>query len=374
MNSTYDDVKILERVNDKIITVLNNSYINSMGLADNQIDDILLDVSEKCFKDIDKLVKSDPAAKPKEGDFVSSFEYVINSYSCVEAVIHYRVANYIYNYEGIDTLIRIRISRKICEEIKNRLKIDIHPEARIGVPFILDHGFGTVIGQTTDIGNNCYILNCVTLGASGIGQNQEGKRHPVIGDNVSIGRDCFDKNENSDTKKDDPTIGDDVEIGAHVGIYGPVKIGNNVKINPHCLIGIDIPDNHVVSVSCQIQTCNPLTNEGIKYNMSIYGVVPVEDDQLLIFGENLSANSSFLVDEKYNLVNDFSISIKEQEPKKMLLKFNHIEDHVPQNVAVLTNNVKLVLRNENYEILIMKSPGLKAVIHSCIQKREESKE
>ena len=361
MGDFDDDVKILEKVNNKIVSVLNNSLISSMGLADRQIDDIIFDVSDKCFKDIDKLVKSDQGIKPDGGDFVSSFEYVINSYSCVEAVIHYRVANYIYYYNEIDNLTRTRISRKICEEIKNRYQIDIHPEARIGVPFILDHGFGTVIGQTAEIGNNCYFLNCVTLGAAGIGQNPHGKRHPTIKDNVKIGIDEVDDGQKS-TIKDHATVGDDVEIGAHVGIYGPVVIGNDVRINPHCMIGIDVPDHHTVTVSTQVQMCHLHTKEKKAiYNVSIYGVIPVKNDHILIFGENLDFSSSYLVDEHYNIFTTCTVSIQEMDRNKILLKLTLVKNFNKSDAEKLKENAKLVLRDDDYDIIIGKSQGLRAV-------------
>ena len=64
---------------------------------------------------------------------------------------------------------------------------EIHPAARIGRRFVLDHGYGTVIGETCEIGHDCYILCGVTLGARGIANNPDGKRHPRLGNNVEVG-------------------------------------------------------------------------------------------------------------------------------------------------------------------------------------------
>ena len=63
-------------------------------------------------------------------------------------------------------------------------RAEIHPAATIGNNFVLDHGVGTVIGETSEIGDNAYILGGVILGASGISQNPSERRHPKIGDNV----------------------------------------------------------------------------------------------------------------------------------------------------------------------------------------------
>ncbi|MWP49547.1 hypothetical protein [Gilliamella sp. Lep-s21] len=87
---------------------------------------------------------------------------------------------------------------------------------------MIDHGVGTVIGETCIIGNNCYFLQNIILGSSKIAQNKEGGRHPIIGHNV--------------------------EIGGYVRIFGRITIGNNVKISPHSIIYNDVPDNHIVTI------------------------------------------------------------------------------------------------------------------------------
>jgi serine O-acetyltransferase len=96
--------------------------------------------------------------------------------------------------------------------------IEIHPGASIGKPFFIDHGIGSVIGETTVIGSHCVIYHHVTLGSNG---KEIGKRHPTIGDNVVI--------------------------GAGAIILGSKSIGNNVKIGAGAVI-VDaiIPDNCTV--------------------------------------------------------------------------------------------------------------------------------
>ncbi|MFT4279220.1 MAG: serine O-acetyltransferase [Rhodopseudomonas sp.] len=107
--------------------------------------------------------------------------------------------------------------------------IDIHPAARIGARFVLDHGWGTVIGETTIIGQDCYLLGCTILGARGIANNASGKRHP--------------------------TLGDRVEIGGHARILGNITIGDDCFIAPYSTVTQDIPANSKVVIINQLQIC-----------------------------------------------------------------------------------------------------------------------
>lgn len=97
--------------------------------------------------------------------------------------------------------------------------IEIHPGATIGKRLFIDHGSGTVIGETAVIGDDCLIHHGVTLGSSGskvVGT----RRHPILKNNVMI--------------------------GAHATIIGPITIGNNVKIGANSLIIRDVSDGEVI--------------------------------------------------------------------------------------------------------------------------------
>jgi serine O-acetyltransferase len=102
--------------------------------------------------------------------------------------------------------------------------IELHPGAKIGKRFFIDHGSGVVIGETAEIGNNVMLYHQVTLGATGwwktMGPNRRVKRHPTIEDNVTIG------------------------CGA--SILGPVTIGRNSKIGAMALVLEDVPPDSVV--------------------------------------------------------------------------------------------------------------------------------
>jgi len=93
--------------------------------------------------------------------------------------------------------------------------IEIHPGAKIGKGFFIDHGMGVVIGGTAKVGKDCVLFHGVTLGGTG---KHQGKRHPTIGNNVLI--------------------------GTHSTLLGPIKVGNNVKIGAETvIINHDVPDN-----------------------------------------------------------------------------------------------------------------------------------
>jgi len=128
--------------------------------------------------DIEAAYDGDPAAK--------SIEEVILSYPAIVAVATYRIAHLLYRR---DVPLMPRIMGEYAHSITG---IDIHPGARIGKNFFIDHGTGTVIGETTVIGDNVKLYQGVTLGALSFPRDERGKiikggkRHPTIEDNVVI--------------------------------------------------------------------------------------------------------------------------------------------------------------------------------------------
>ena len=84
---------------------------------------------------------------------------LISQYSTYFAVFSYRIAHHLILSAGA-----ARDAFHLSFMARANTGIDIHPEARIGERFVIDHGWGTVIGQTVEIGDDCYILNDVTLG------------------------------------------------------------------------------------------------------------------------------------------------------------------------------------------------------------------
>jgi serine O-acetyltransferase len=123
--------------------------------------------------DMKAAFKGDPAAK--------SVEEVILSYPGFEAITVYRLAHFFWKCQVP------LIPRMMSEMVHSRTGIDIHPGAKIGDSFFIDHGTGVVIGETTVIGKDVKLYQGVTLGALSVKKElADRKRHPTIEDNVTI--------------------------------------------------------------------------------------------------------------------------------------------------------------------------------------------
>ena len=154
-------------------------------------------------EDVKSFLEHDPAAS-------SAFE-VITLYPGFKALRNHRKANFLFRHN-----MRL-IARAMSQRCAHRTGIEIHPGATIGRRVCIDHGTGIVIGETTEIGNDCIIYQGVTLGGTG---KDTGKRHP--------------------------TIGNGVLIGAGAKVLGPINIGNNVKVAAGAVVVKDVDDNSTV--------------------------------------------------------------------------------------------------------------------------------
>jgi len=165
------------------------------------------------YRDFKACFERDPAACTPLG-----FLEVIFLYSGFHAMVGHRLTHLLH---------RIRlplIPRFLSQAGRFLTGIEIHPGARIGPGFFIDHGMGVVIGETTEIGENGTIYQGVTLGGTGIAR---GKRHPTLGDNVVV--------------------------GAGAKILGNIKIGNNVKVGAGSVVVHSVPDHcTVVGVPAEI--------------------------------------------------------------------------------------------------------------------------
>jgi serine O-acetyltransferase len=162
--------------------------------------------------DVKAAFEGDPAAK--------SYEEIVISYPCIIAIATHRIAHELY-LKDVPLIPRI-----MAECAHTRTGIDIHPGARIGKNFFIDHGTGVVIGETSIIGENVKIYQGTTLGALSFPKDERGqiikgiKRHPTIEDNVTIYAEA--------TILGDITIGKGTVVGGNVWVKESVPAGVTV--------------------------------------------------------------------------------------------------------------------------------------------------
>lgn len=155
------------------------------------------------YADIKAAQKRDPAAK--------SFFEIILLYPGLHALIYHRIAHILYQMH------LFFLARFLSQISRFFTGIEIHPGAKIGKRFFIDHGLGVVIGETAIIGDNVLLYQGSTLGGTGIVQ---GKRHPTVGNNVVI--------------------------GAGAKVLGNIVIGDNSYIGANAVVIKDVPDNSTV--------------------------------------------------------------------------------------------------------------------------------
>jgi serine O-acetyltransferase len=147
----------------------------------------------------------DPAAQG-----VSSFE-ILSSWAGVQALLAHRAAHALLD-AGVPLL-----PRMIAYVTRSVTGVEIHPAAQIGRELFIDHGSGVVIGETARIGNRVTLYQGVTLGGTGF---QRGKRHPTLGDNVTV--------------------------GSGAKLLGPIAVGDNAKVGANTVVVEDVPPGATV--------------------------------------------------------------------------------------------------------------------------------
>ncbi len=154
-------------------------------------------------EDIQTVFAKDPAAR-------STLE-VIFCYPGLHAVWLHRIAHFFWKY-------KLKLIARIISHFNRFFTgVDIHPGAKIGRRFFIDHGMGIVIGETTEIGDDVLMYQGAVLGGTSL---ERGKRHPTLGNNIVI--------------------------GAGAIVLGPVKIGDNVKIGAGSVVVTDVPSNSII--------------------------------------------------------------------------------------------------------------------------------
>lgn len=160
----------------------------------------ILCAKEELCDSVQAVKDRDPAAR--------STAEILLLYSGLHAVMAHRVAHRLYKKEHYFA------ARAVSQAARHLTGVEIHPAATIGRGFFIDHGMGVVIGETTEIGDNCTIYQGVTLGGTG---KDVGKRHPTLGNNVMV--------------------------GAGAKVLGPVTIGDNSKIAANAVVLHAVSEN-----------------------------------------------------------------------------------------------------------------------------------
>tara|TARA_B100000378_G_C18004196_1_gene398338 strand:- start:536 stop:1111 length:576 start_codon:yes stop_codon:yes gene_type:complete len=187
---------------------------------------------------LESIIQRDPAAKSKLS--------ILLTYPGVKAVLLHYLAHKLWN-------LKLYLLARIISQFSRFLTgIEIHPAAKIGKNLFIDHGMGTVIGETSIIGDNVTLYHGVTLGGISPAENSNDQR---------------------DTKRH-PTIEDNVIIGCGASILGPIIIGSCARVGANTVVLKDVPP-YATMVG------NPVKNININKDTSFnpYGVRDIDDNK-----------------------------------------------------------------------------------------------
>jgi serine O-acetyltransferase len=157
-------------------------------------------IATEVTSDVTSARDRDPAARG-----VGALE-ILAGWAGVQALLAHRVAHALWE-AGVPG-----VPRTIAYTSRAITGVEIHPAARIGADFFIDHGSGVVIGETTEIGDRVTLYQGVTLGGTGFAR---GKRHPTLEDNVTV--------------------------GSGAKLLGPVTVGRNAKVGANTVVIEDVP-------------------------------------------------------------------------------------------------------------------------------------
>ncbi len=157
----------------------------------------------KFIEDIHSVFERDPSAR-------NAWE-IITCYSGVQAMLFYRLTHRLW-------LLKLKwLARFVSMFARWLTGVEIHPAAKIGRRFFIDHGMGVVIGETAEIGDDCTLYHGVTLGGT---TWEKGKRHPTLGNNIVI--------------------------GAGAKVLGPIMIESGARIGSNAVVVRDVFKNETV--------------------------------------------------------------------------------------------------------------------------------
>lgn len=216
-NIEIDKDTLLERaitIVERLVSAALLECCSTLWFENNRHQNIVNRIKLTCANDLLAFYSKDPSN-------VKDIEVLARSSTSYAAVLHYRLAHWIH--KNLDTPESNMAKAMISRRGKLLSGAEIHCNCNIGERFVLDHGYGTVIGETSSIGNDCYILGGVTLGSRRIAHNLSEPRHPSLGDRV--------------------------QIGMNVSLLGPISIGSDCFIEAGCIVSTDIIAKSRVTLS-----------------------------------------------------------------------------------------------------------------------------
>ncbi|HAB50691.1 MAG TPA: hypothetical protein DCE80_00700 [Ignavibacteriales bacterium] len=362
MNSQKQFIEIFKDSFNDFYDALEKNLFQIVDIDIISKQQITEDLIEIIRGDVTALIKGDPAARRnrRTNDYsiddegqdkieTDDIKYVLNSYRSLNSVIMYRVAHLIYNYcdslkstdldqenkDEVKLFLQAQ-ARKLSDSTKSYTGVEIHPNAKVGKRFVIDHGYGTLIGETCEIGNDCYILQGVTLGAKGIMKNDTGRRHPKLGNKV--------------------------EIAGFARVFGPISIGDETKIYGFAVIDRDIPPKREVSIVNQLQLVLPKSNP-----VSIYGLFP-KYDGIEIIGRNLDFCSNIQLLNSEGIHVDSCPVTTYIKGDSIFLRINNIESII-EDPKIKNYILSIELKEGN--VLLENSAGWIDYIKLNIEKNEK---
>ena len=229
-------------------------------------------------EEIHVIFERDPAVK-------SAWE-VVFCYPGFHAVLNHRVAHWLYRHK------RFFLARLVSHLSRVFTGIDIHPGAKIGHSFFIDHGSGVVIGETAEVGDFVTLYQGVTLGGTG---KETGKRHPTLGNNITV--------------------------SAGAKLLGSFTVGDNVKIGGGSVVLKDVPANcTVVGVPGRI-----VKRDGIPIRYSN----PEQEERMV------DLNHQVLPDPEMDIIRQMQKRIERMEEQLDELNEQNSNRSIRKNVAAL---------------------------------------
>ena len=186
----------------------------------------LASLAQEVREDLAAAQQRDPAARSV------GWAEMLLTYRGVQALLAHRVSHALHS-SGVPLLPRV-----ISFMTTAVTGVEIHPAARIGRGLFIDHGVGVVIGETAEVGDDVLLFHGVTLGGRSM---RKGKRHPTLGDHVTV--------------------------GAGAKILGPVSIGSHAQIGANAVVISDVPADHLaVGIPVRIRPLPGSARDGAEFD------------------------------------------------------------------------------------------------------------